>query len=184
MNFLHPKSLSEKLFWLQCDDVCWIQLRMYTVKLMHFQLAVLDSFIFLTKEKGKYWNWKLFLLRPSPLLFIIISVHIFPLVYPYSYILKSVQHYVKAFWLWRCWFCGRKVLICVLNSIITCNAFLKRSSPVLNSHNNFQKDKLYSSKKSKFWTKFFLDTGSLASKLGQNLQFFKILPFWKPYRFW
>ena len=51
MNFLHPKSLSEKLFWLQCDDVCWIQFRMYTVKLMHFQPAVLDSFIFLTKKK-------------------------------------------------------------------------------------------------------------------------------------
>ena len=32
-------------------------------------------------------------------------------------------------------------ILCFLNSIITCNAFLKRNSPVLYSHNNFLKDK-------------------------------------------
>ena len=35
--------------------------------------------------------------KPAPLLFITISFHIFPLVYSYSFILKSVQHYVWGF---------------------------------------------------------------------------------------
>ena len=26
MKFLHPKGPSEKLFWLQRDDVCWISI--------------------------------------------------------------------------------------------------------------------------------------------------------------
>ena len=61
---------------------------------MHLQLAVLDSFIVLTKKRCK--NVKAIELRQG-LLLIIISVHIFPLVYSYSFVLKLVQHYVGAF---------------------------------------------------------------------------------------
>ena len=68
---------------------------MYIVKLMHLQLAVLDSFIVLTKNNAK--SWKLIELRRGLLLIIIISVHVFPLVYSYSFVLKLVQHYVRAF---------------------------------------------------------------------------------------
>ena len=47
-----------------------------------------------------------------------------------------------------------------------------RVNTVLNSHNNFQKEKPYLFKKSKFWTKmFFLDTGFQVSKLYLYLQF-------------
>ena len=67
---------------------------------MHLQLAVPDGFDVLTKKNAK--NWKLFQLRPAPLLFIISSVPIFPLVYSYSFILKSVQRYVRTSWLLRC----------------------------------------------------------------------------------
>ena len=43
----------------------------------------------------------------------------------------------------------------MLKSITTCNAFLKRNSPVLNSHNNFQKDKALFFEKIKILNKFF-----------------------------
>ena len=66
----------------------------------------------------------------------------------------------------------------MLNSIITCNASLKSKYPVLNSHNNFQKEKPYLFKKSKFWTKiFFSDTGFQVSKLYLYLQFSKFSHF-------
>ena len=66
----------------------------------------------------------------------------------------------------------------MLNSIITCNASLKSKYPVLNSHNNFQKEKPYLFKKSKFWTKFFFsDTGFQVSKLYLYLQFLKFSHF-------
>ena len=62
-----------------------------------------------------------FQLRPAPLFFIIISVHNFPLVYSYSFTVNLFQHYVMAFWLWRCQFFGRKGLICVLNRLLIVN---------------------------------------------------------------
>ena len=45
----------------------------------------------------------------------------------------------------------------MLNSIVTCNTILKRSSPVLNSHNNFQKGKALFIQKVKI-PKFFFRT--------------------------
>ena len=68
------------------------QLRMYTVKLLHLQLAVLDGFIVSRKKQ-----WKISQSRLAHLLFMIILVHIFPLVYSYFFVLKSVQCYVWAF---------------------------------------------------------------------------------------
>ena len=54
---------------------------------------------------------------------------------------------------------GRKLLICVLNSITTCNDYLKRNSPVLYSHNNFQRDKdLFFQKIKNLNKMFFSDT--------------------------
>ena len=53
-----------------------------------------------------------------------------------------------------------------------------RVNTVLNSHNNFQKEKPYLFKKSKFWTKiFFSDTGFQVSKLYLYLQFSKFSHF-------
>ena len=43
----------------------------------------------------------------------------------------------------------------MLNSIIICNAFLKRDSPALDSHNNFQKSKALFFQKIKNWRIFF-----------------------------
>ena len=93
-----------------------------------FILTLTRKTVHKKKRGGKHGKYsKLIQLKPAPLLLIIISVHILPLVYSYSFILESVQHYVQVFWLRRCQFSCRR-LICVLNSIITCNVFLKSNS--------------------------------------------------------
>ena len=63
-------------------------------------------------------------------------------------------------------------MIDVLNSIITFNAFLKRNSPILNSHNNFQKDKVL------FFQKIKILNQSLFHTLGSRpLNFAEICNF-------
>ena len=92
MKFLHPKGFSENFLGHNVMMSVGLRSRMYTVKLMHLQLAVLDCFIVLTKNSGKYC-----IPIPASVLFIIVSVHIFPLVYSYSFILKLVENYLKTF---------------------------------------------------------------------------------------
>ena len=55
--------------------------------------------LYLLQRKKKIINSCILKLarRPAPLLFIIISVCIFPLVYSSSFILRSVQHYIRPF---------------------------------------------------------------------------------------
>ena len=53
MKFLHPKGLSENFLGHNVMMSVGLQSRMYTVKLMHLQLAVLDCFIVLTKKQWK-----------------------------------------------------------------------------------------------------------------------------------
>ena len=92
MKFLHPKGFSENFLGHNVMMSVGLRSRMYTVKLMHLQLVVLDCFIVLTKNSGKYC-----IPIPASVLFIIVSVHIFPLVYSYSFILKLVENYLKTF---------------------------------------------------------------------------------------
>ena len=59
-----------------------------------------EQFYFFDKKKRKILKLKAVSIKTSSSIihyYLIFLVHIFPLVYPYSYILKSVQHYVKAF---------------------------------------------------------------------------------------
>ena len=70
----------------------------------------------------------------------------------------------------------------MLNSIITCNAFLERDCPVLNSHNNFQKEKALFFEKNQNFEPIFFTLGSRPLNLVQicdfqNVAFFKALNF-------
>ena len=74
-------------------------------KMVHLFILIHSFILTLTrktvhkkKRGGKHGKYsKLIQLKPAPLLLIIISVHILPLVYSYSFILESVQHYVQVF---------------------------------------------------------------------------------------
>ena len=71
----------------------------YTYSFIHsFILTLTRKTVHKKKRGGKHGKYsKLIQLKPAPLLLIIISVHILPLVYSYSFILESVQHYVQVF---------------------------------------------------------------------------------------
>ena len=71
---------------------------------------------------------------------------------------------------------GKDWFVCQTVSLLVM-PFLKRNNPVLNSSNNFLKDKAL------FFQKKISDNGFQASKFYQNLRFSK-LPFWKPFGFW
>ena len=102
---LRPVSVGKgslgTLFWPQRDNVCLGSNQgclLWSWCIFNWQYWT----VLLFWEKINRKCWKRFQLRSAPLLLIIISIHIFSLVYSHFFILKSVQHYVRAFWFWRC----------------------------------------------------------------------------------
>ena len=83
MKFLHPKGPSEKFFWSQCDNECWIPIEDVYCEVAAPWTSNTGQFYCFQKNNRKYW--KLFQLRTAHLLFIIILVHIFSLVYSYFF---------------------------------------------------------------------------------------------------
>ena len=71
--------------------------RMYTMNLLHLQVAILDSFI--VSRKKQLEILKDISIKTSSSFEDYYLIHIFPLLYLYFFILKSVQYYVGAFWL-------------------------------------------------------------------------------------